>query len=93
MRDPWVPPEVRDAATLAPVTKGAALRSQVEEKLKAGFDKADRRGAGMISRDEARAAGLGFIAEHFDAIDSRGAGLVTFEDFKAYLRQRGALLD
>ncbi len=40
MRDPWVPPELRKPAP-APPTQGAALRAQVERKLKAGFDAAD----------------------------------------------------
>src|SRR5687768_6696180 len=37
MRDPWVPPAVRQAAS-APLTRGTALQSQVDGKLKASFD-------------------------------------------------------
>ena len=33
---------------------------------------------------------LGAIARDFEAIDKRGAGRVSFEDYKQYLRTRGA---
>jgi len=90
--DPWVPPTVRkEAAAAAPSTHGKALRAEIEQRLRAPFDAAAR--DGMLTREQAAAAGLGFIARNFDAIDRRGAGAIRFEDYKRFLRERGAELD
>ncbi|HEX6707792.1 MAG TPA: EF-hand domain-containing protein [Albitalea sp.] len=88
LRDPWVPPSVSRAASVAPETRGAALQAQVERKLRASFEAADVNRRGSITREEARAAGLGFVAEHFERIDVRGSGRVSFEDLKRYLDAR-----
>lgn len=88
MRDPWVPPEVRAKAAkrqLAPPTSGAALDAQVEAKLRKRFEAAASPD-GTLTREQARAAGLGAIAERFDAIDRSGRGAVRFEDYLAFLR-------
>jgi len=92
IRDPWVPPELRTPAP-TPAPQGAALRAQVERKLKAGFDAADVNRSGTVTRDQARAAGLGYIVKHFDDIDRQRAGAVSFDDVKRFLRARGAQLD
>ncbi|HEX3645149.1 MAG TPA: hypothetical protein VHT95_06050 [Vicinamibacterales bacterium] len=92
IRDPWVPPELRTPAPTPP-SQGAALRAQVERKLKAGFDRADVARSGTVTRDQARAAGLGYIVKHFDDIDRQRAGAVSFDDVKRFLRARGAQLD
>jgi carboxypeptidase C (cathepsin A) len=89
--DPWVPPQL--AKSYSPPTHGAELRAQVERKLRAGFDAADAKGAGKITRAEAHAAGLGFIVNHFDAIDRRRTGVVNFDDLKEFLRVQGAQPD
>jgi hypothetical protein len=92
MRDPWVPPELRKPAAVA-APQGAALRARVERKLKASFDAADVNRSGTVTREQARAAGLGYIVKHFDEIDLQRAGAVSFEDVKRYLRSKGAQLD
>ena len=92
IRDPWVPPELRTPAP-TPAPQGAALRAQVERKLKAGFDAADVNRSGTVTRDQARAAGLGYVVRHFDDIDRQRAGAVSFDDVKRFLRARGAQLD
>jgi hypothetical protein len=92
IRDPWVPPELRTPAP-TPAPQGAALRAQVERKLKAGFDAADVNRSGTVTRDQARAGGLGYIVRHFDDIDRQRAGAVSFDDVKRFLRGRGAQLD
>jgi hypothetical protein len=89
MRDPWVPPAVRQSAS-APLTHGAALHAQVESKLRSSFDAADVEHAGSITLDQARAANLGMIASNFDRIDTRRNGRVSFEDVKRFLKGRGA---
>jgi hypothetical protein len=90
MRDPWVPPQVRASAASAPQTRGAALHVQVEAKLKQSFDAADTDHSGSITREQAKAANLGVVANHFDQIDTAGTGRVSFEDVKRFLKKRGA---
>lgn len=88
--DPWVPPAVREKALAAPPaveTRGEALRAQVERKLRARFEAAAGP-EGALTREQARAAGLGFIAGHFAAIDRQGDGRVTFPEYLDYLRSR-----
>ena len=92
MCDPCVPPALRNA----PVPKrasaqGPALRSEVEQRLRAPFDAAAREG--VLTREQAAAAGLGFIVRNFAAIDRTGRGSIRFEDYKAFLKERGAALD
>lgn len=92
LRDPWVPPESRKPSTAPPV-EGAALRAQVEHKLKQAFDAADVNHTGSLTRQQASAAGFGFVARHFDEIDRQKTGAVRFDDVKRFLVARGAQLD
>jgi hypothetical protein len=89
IRGPWVPPSLRKSAKAVP-TEGAALQAQVDQKLRADFDRADVNRTGKLSREQASAAGLGFIAQHFDEIDTRKSGTVDFDDLKQFLRARSA---
>lgn len=89
MRDPWVPPEARHPST-SPPTRGAELRAQVERKLAASFDAADVNRTGSLTREQAKAAGLGFIDRHFDDIDTRRSGSIRFDDVMRYLDHRRA---
>jgi len=90
--DPCVPPAVSKSISVdhAP-TRGAALRAEVEQRLRAPFDAAAVQG--LLTREQAQAAGLGFVARHFDAIDREGRGAIRFEDYKRFLKERGAALD
>ena len=87
MLDPWVPPAVREKALVAPVTEGEALRAQARAKLKRRFEAAAGP-SGSLTREQARAAGLGAIAERFEAIDRHGQGAVRFEDYERFLADR-----
>lgn len=91
-RDPWVPPAARSqaAAEHAKPTQGTALAAQVERKLHASFQAADSAGTGRITREQARAAGLGTVAEHFDRIDAQHTGTVSFDEVRRYLKSQGA---
>ena len=89
--DPCVPQALRNV-TPAPQTEGAALQAQVERKLRQSFDAADTQRTGALTLAQAKAAGLGVVANNFDRIDTAGTGKVTFEDLKRYLRSRGANL-
>ena len=87
--DPCVPPAVRaKAVKVVPETRGASLNAQVEAKLRQRFEAAAGPG-GLLTRDQARAAGLGAIAQDFDAIDRSGRGAVSFADYLRHLEARG----
>lgn len=87
LRDPAVPDALRQTHPAAP-TEGAALRAQVEAKLHARFEAADTRADGHISRAQAEAAGLGYVAGHFDEIDTAGHGSVSWAQVRAWLDAR-----
>jgi hypothetical protein len=92
MCDPCVPPSVAKSMPVGRTpTQGTALRAEVEQRLRAPFDAAAREG--MLTREQARAAGLGHITANFDAIDREGRGAIRFEDYKRFLKERGAALD
>ncbi len=92
VRDPAIPESLQQL-TPVPPTQGAALAAQVEERLREQFESAPQaKRAGLLTRDQARAAGLGFVADNFDAIDVNHTGAVSFEDVKAFMRSRGAKL-
>jgi hypothetical protein len=86
MKDPWVPPHVKGSESYVE-TRGEALRKQVEQKLRLQFEAADAAKSGTLTREQARAAGLGYIADNFEAIDRTRAGVVRFEDVRRYLNE------
>jgi len=87
MQDPWVPPTLRNGPAAVP-TQGEALQAQVERKLRERFVAADTGKTGALTREQAQAAGLGFVVNHFDQIDRQKTGAVRFDDIKAFLRER-----
>jgi len=89
MLDPWVPPQTREKALIAPptATDGAALREQMRAKSKRRFDAAAGPG-GLLTADQARSGGLGAIADQFGAIDRAGRGAIRFEDYERFLEAR-----
>lgn len=89
LRDPALPEALRHTRP-APASEGATLQAQVDAKLRGRFEAADTSGQGHISRAQAEAAGLGFVARHFDAIDSGGHGSVSWAQVQAYLAQRAS---
>jgi hypothetical protein len=95
LQDPWIPPSIRKAlpaAAATPPTQGAALAAQVERKLRASFEAAVVDASGTLTQEEARAAGLGYVADRFRDIDVRRTGRVSFDDLLRYLRKQGAAL-
>ncbi|MBV7538526.1 EF-hand domain-containing protein [Duganella sp. sic0402] len=84
---PYIPPALRKP--LRDAAPGPALlRYQPMQKLRKRFDAADLDGNGMLSRDEARKAGLGVVDRNFDHIDTAQRGNVSFDDLQTYLIQR-----
>ena len=87
LRDPALPEALRHTRP-APPSEGVVLPAQVEAKLRGRFEAADSSGQGHISRAQAEAAGLGFVARHFDAIDAAGHGSVSWAQVQAFIAQR-----
>ncbi|WP_027783502.1 MULTISPECIES: EF-hand domain-containing protein [Burkholderia] len=85
--DPYVPPAARHA-TAGTQTTGAALHAQVVRKLARQFSAADTQNTGSITESQARAAGLGYVANHFRQIDAGGNGRVSFADVQRYMQAR-----
>lgn len=87
--DPYVPPAARKP-TSGTQTTGAALHAQVVAKLARQFRAADTQNTGSVTEAQARAAGLGYVANHFRQIDSTGSGRVSFSDVQRYMQTRDA---
>lgn len=86
---PSLPPALRSQGpSTTPATSGEALRSEALQKLRRRFEEAELDGDGKLSEDEARRAGLGFIAGNFAEIDSAKTGKVSFDDVKKFMQQR-----
>ncbi|VWC09480.1 2-oxoglutarate dehydrogenase [Burkholderia pseudomultivorans] len=85
--DPYVPPAAR-RPTAGTQTTGAALHAQVVRKLARQFGAADTQNTGSITEAQARAAGLGYVANHFRQIDASGSGRVSFADVQRYMQAR-----
>ncbi|MDN7475947.1 EF-hand domain-containing protein [Burkholderia multivorans] len=87
--DPYVPPAAR-RPTAGTQTTGAALHAQVVRKLARQFSAADTQNTGSITEAQARAAGLGYVANHFRQIDASSSGRVSFSDVQRYMQTRSA---
>jgi hypothetical protein len=76
-------------APVAPST-GTALQQEAQQRLEArlGANTALSNGA-AVTKTQAQAAGLGYVAKHFDQIDSSHKGSVSLSDVRQYLQQQG----
>ncbi|MEX3959154.1 2-oxoglutarate dehydrogenase [Trinickia sp. EG282A] len=79
----------RTRATAAMPTTGNDLAQQAQQRLDArlGANTVLSNGA-AITKTQAQANGLGYIAKHFDQIDTTHSGRVTMSDVRQYLQQR-----
>ncbi len=84
---PSLPPALRKPVPDTPAS-GAALRTQAVQKLRQRFEQADLDASGSLTLDEARAADLGYVVNHFSDIDSAKRGKVSFDDLKRHLQAR-----
>lgn len=68
---------------------GSELQKQAQARLDArlGANTVLSNGA-AITKSQAQANGLGYIANHFNEIDTSHSGRVTISDVKQYLKQR-----
>jgi hypothetical protein len=52
------------------------------------FSAADPQNTGTLTEAQARAAGLGYVANHFRQIDASGSGRVSFSDVQRFMQTR-----
>lgn len=83
--DPYVPPAARKP-TAGTQTTGAALHAQVVRKLASQFAAADTQNAGTLTEAQAKAAGLGYVANNFRQIDTSRSGRVSFADVQRFMQ-------
>lgn len=88
---PALPPELRSQGpSTTPATSGDALQKQAMKKLRLRFEEADLDLNGRVTEQEAKRAGLGFVAGNFAAIDTARNGSVSFDDVRKFLEQRAS---
>ncbi|WP_206952631.1 2-oxoglutarate dehydrogenase [Trinickia acidisoli] len=76
------------AAAVIPST-GNDLAQQAQQRLDEHLGANTVLGNGAaITKAQAQANGLGYIAKHFDEIDTAHSGRVTMSDVRQYLQQR-----
>jgi hypothetical protein len=56
-------------------------------RLDRNFDIADKNHDGLLSKDEAKAGPVPFIAKNFDAIDTQHRGLVSKDDVHDFIKK------
>ena len=75
------------APLLAYAQNGVGSIAESVDRLDKNFDAADRSHDGLLSKEEADAGHVAFIAKNFDAIDTSKRGLVSKDDVHAYIRR------
>lgn len=83
---PKPPPD--EPGTSRPELRGQALRNQAIGNLKKRFDAAADPSTHLLSLADAKAAGFGYVADHFKEIDRNGSGYISFADLVLYLKSR-----
>lgn len=71
----------------APAQTGIGSIVDSVSKLDTNFDVADKNHDGLLSKDEAQAGHVPFIARNFDAIDTAKRGQVSKDDLHAFIRR------
>ena len=73
---------------VAPTT-GVQLQQEAQQRLvKRLSANATLSAGGAITKSQAQASGLGYVAKHFDQIDAAHSGRVTMDDVQRYVQQR-----
>ncbi|WP_323119087.1 hypothetical protein [Burkholderia alba] len=76
-------------AAPASATTGADLQQQAQSRLAASLGaNSTLANGGAITKADAQASGLGFVAQHFDAIDTAHAGKVTLKQVQQFIQQQ-----
>jgi hypothetical protein len=73
-------PCIATAQTLTGVVKDV-------KALDKNFDASDKNHDGLLSKEEANAGSVPFIARHFDAIDAQHRGFVSKQDVHTYIQR------
>lgn len=69
-------------------TTGMQLQQEAQQRLANRLSANATLGAGgAITKAQAQASGLGYVAKHFDQIDAAHSGHVTINDVQRYVQQ------
>ncbi|AHI72010.1 hypothetical protein [Burkholderia thailandensis] len=86
---PFFPKAASAVPASASATTGAQLQQQAQSRLAAslGASGALRNGA-AVTKAQAQAGGLGYVAQHFDEIDAAHTGKVTLKQVQQFIEQQ-----
>ncbi|AJY44120.1 hypothetical protein I6G56_03205 [Burkholderia humptydooensis] len=86
---PFFPKAASAVPASASATTGAQLQQQAQSRLAAslGASGALRNGA-AVTKAQAQASGLGYVAQHFDEIDAAHTGKVTLKQVQQFIEQQ-----
>ncbi|MGM3277039.1 2-oxoglutarate dehydrogenase [Ralstonia sp. 24A2] len=72
----------------AAASTGTQLQQEANQRLTERLSTNSALGkGGAITKAQAQASGLGFVAKHFDQIDTTHSGQVTLKDVQRYVQQ------
>ncbi|KVN15714.1 MULTISPECIES: hypothetical protein [unclassified Burkholderia] len=86
---PFFPKAASAVPASASATTGAQLQQQAQSRLAASLGASGvlRNGA-AVTKAQAQASGLGYVAQHFDEIDAAHTGKVTLKQVQQFIEQQ-----
>jgi len=76
-------------AAPAPSSTGAQLQQEAQQRIvKRLSANSTLSNGGAITKAQAQASGLGYVAKHFDQIDTAHSGHVSIDDVQRFVQQR-----
>ncbi|AOJ70189.1 MULTISPECIES: hypothetical protein [Burkholderia] len=86
---PFFPKAASAAPASASATTGAQLQQQAQSRLAASLGASGALGNGAaLTKAQAQASGLGYVAQHFDEIDTAHTGKVTLKQVQQFIEQQ-----
>lgn len=76
------------AGTVYPDMTPEFVQHKIDEQIRAQFEQAAGPSAYVLSAEQAKAAGWGFVADHFSGIDEDRDGYVSLSDITLFLSPR-----
>ncbi|AIO67446.1 hypothetical protein [Burkholderia oklahomensis] len=86
---PFFPKAASGVPASASATTGAQLQQQAQSRLAASLGASGALGSGAaVTKAQAQASGLGYVAKHFDEIDAAHTGKVTLKQVQQFIEQQ-----
>ncbi|AOJ03086.1 hypothetical protein WS70_15675 [Burkholderia mayonis] len=85
---PFFPKAASAVPASASATTGVQLQQQAQSRLAASLGASGALGNGAaVTKAQAQASGLGYVAKHFDEIDAAHTGKVTLKQVQQFIEQ------